>query len=122
MSRQPVCGLNNCPESLGHDPDVDCCYNATVGDEDFCTTDNPCGSNEGDCDSDNECQTKLICDTANSCPASLGFALDVNCFFQGCKYHKKLSHNFNFNSDSSNSLSSKIYSFISTIKEYIHLF
>ena len=83
-----ICGLNNCPDSLGHDPDVDCCYNATVGDEHFCTADNPCGLNEGDCDSNNECETKLICNTADSCPASLGFASDVNCCFQGCKSHR----------------------------------
>ena len=79
-----VCGLNNCPASLVYAPEVDCCYNATGGDEHFCTIDNPCGVNEGDCDSNNECQTNLQCDTANSCPAYLGFATDVNCC---CKSH-----------------------------------
>ena len=84
-----VCGLNNCPKSLGYYPDDDCCYNATVGDDDFCTSDaNPCGVNEGDCDHNNECQTNLICGTADSCPASLGFASVVNCCVEGCKYHK----------------------------------
>ena len=63
--------------------------NVAFGDEDFCTTDNPCGVNEGDCDSNNECQTNLFCDTANSCPASLGFASDVNCCFSGCKSNYK---------------------------------
>ena len=82
-----VCGLNNCPESLGYNPEVDCCYDAVIGDDDFCTTDtNPCGVGEGDCDSNNECQTNLICDTANGCSAYLEFADDVNCCFRGCKY------------------------------------
>ena len=85
-----VCGLNNCPDSLGYHSEFDCCYNATVGDEDFCTTDNPCGLNEGDCDSDNECEANLVCNTTtNSCPASLGFASDVNCcsIIYGCKFY-----------------------------------
>ena len=34
---------------------------------------------EGDCEFNNECQATLICDTANSCPAYLEFASDVNC-------------------------------------------
>ena len=80
------CGTNNCPESLGFEAEIDCCsmeiYN---GDENYCSTLNPCGVNEGDCDSNNECQTNLFCDTANSCSASLGFASDVNCCFSGCK-------------------------------------
>ena len=81
-----VCGLNNCPDSLGYDSEVDCCFGTIVGDDDFCTSDtNPCGVNEGDCDSNNECQTNLLCDTTNSCPASLGFASDVNCCIVGCK-------------------------------------
>ena len=75
-----VCGLNNCPQSQGYSPEVDCCYAVFVGNDEFCTTDtNPCGVDEGDCDSNNECQTNLICDTANSCPAYLGFSADVNC-------------------------------------------
>ena len=86
-----VCGLNNCPNSLGYDSKADCCYDLTVGDEHYCTTDNPCGENEGDCDSNNECQTNLICDTANNCSASLGFAHNVDCCLGGCKYHKFLN-------------------------------
>ena len=86
-----TCGLNNCPNSLGYGTEVDCCYGAIVGDEDFCTLDATCGVNEGDCDSNNECQTHLVCDTSNSCPASLGFASDVNCCFSGCKSQKMIS-------------------------------
>ena len=90
-----LCGLNNCPASLGFDSDVDCCYLSIVGMDDFCTADNPCGVDEGDCDSNNECQTSLICDTANSCPANLGFTSDVNCCFAGCKSHQIILNDFN---------------------------
>ena len=74
-----LCGSNNCPDHLGFHSEFDCCYAPTVGDENFCTTDNPCGIDEGDCDSSNECQTNLFCDIANSCPAYNGFASDMNC-------------------------------------------
>ena len=86
------CGTNNCPESLGFEAEIDCCsmeiYN---GDENYCSTLNPCGVHEGDCDSNNECQTNLFCDTANSCSASLGFASDVNCCFSGCKSQSQVA-------------------------------
>ena len=85
------CGTNNCPESLGFEAEIDCCsmqiYN---GDENYCSTLNPCGVHEGDCDSGNECQTNLVCDTANSCPVNLGFASDINCCLSGCKFQKKI--------------------------------
>ena len=79
-----VCGSNNCLASLGFDLEVDCCYDAIVGDDDFCTTNNPCGVDEGDCDSNNECKTNLICD---SCPVSLGFASEVDCCLGGSKFY-----------------------------------
>ena len=66
---------------------MDCCYHPTVGDEHFCTTANPCGEDEGDCDSNNECQSNLYCHNGVSCPDSLGFSSDVNCCTRsaGCK-------------------------------------
>ena len=58
-------------------------------DEDLCTLNNPCSEDEGDCDSNNECKTNLICDITNSCPTYLGFASEVNCCsnisISGCK-------------------------------------
>ena len=63
-----VCGTNNCPVSLGFYFEVDCCYTPTLGDEIFCTSDNPCNENEGDCDSVAECQNGLFCGS-NNCPA-----------------------------------------------------
>ena len=85
-----VCGSNNCPDSLGFHSEFDCCYNAIVGDEHFCTIEYPCGDGEGDCDFANECQTNLICDIANSCSDYLGFTSDVDCCsssVSGCKFH-----------------------------------
>ena len=81
-----VCGSNNCPASLGFDSKVDCCYQPTLGDEDFCSSGIPCKENEGDCDSNNECKANLVCDTTNSCPTHLGFASDVNCCSIGSKF------------------------------------
>ena len=83
------CGSNNCPDHLGFHSEFDCCYASTVGDEDFCTTDDPCALDEGDCDSSNECQANLSCDPAISCPSYLGFASDVNCCSSGsgCMSH-----------------------------------
>ena len=86
------CGSNNCPDSLGFHSEFDCCYAPTIGDEHFCTNNNPCAIDEGDCDSNNECQTNLICDTINSCPTHLGFASDVNCCsVSGCKFCQMIS-------------------------------
>ena len=73
------CGTNNCPDSLKIAADMDCCYNVTNGDENFCTVENPCGVGEGDCDFYDECQTGLECDTSHSCPTSLGFHSNIHC-------------------------------------------
>ena len=79
-----VCGSNNCPASLGFDSEVDCCYAAMLGDEDFCAT-IPCGQNEGDCDYTSECQDGLLCGS-NNCPASLGLDSKVDCCSEsGCQ-------------------------------------
>ena len=73
-----VCGSKNCPFSLGFNSNTDCCYDAVVWDEDFCSLDNPCGSDEGDCDSNDECKTKLFCGS-NNCPHSLGVSSSIDC-------------------------------------------
>ena len=72
-----VCGSDNCPDSLKFDNGVDCCYEG-VGSENFCTIANPCREDEGDCDSNYECQNNLFC-VENYCPASLGFDSEVDC-------------------------------------------
>ena len=82
------CGSNNCPDSLGFHSEFDCCYAPAIGDEHFCTTASPCAVDEGDCDSNNECQTNHFCDLVNSCLDYLGFESDVNCCSKviGCKF------------------------------------
>ena len=72
------CGSNNCPSSFGFEMHTDCCYVASVGDDEFCITDEPCNVNEGDCDSDDECKSHLFCGS-NNCPVSLGFLSSVDC-------------------------------------------
>ena len=73
-----LCGLNNCPEEAGFDNTTDCCYAPVVGDEDFCLSGIPCGEDDGDCDSNEECESELFCGS-NNCPDSLGFDLEVDC-------------------------------------------
>ena len=72
------CGSNNCPVSFGFDMHTDCCYSTSIGSEDFCTTDEPCEVDEGDCDSNDECKSHLFCGS-NNCPGSLGFSSSVDC-------------------------------------------
>ena len=72
------CGSNNCLALFGFDTNTDCCYFATVGAEEFCTTDEPCEFNEGDCDSNDECQSHLFCGS-NNCPNSLGISSSADC-------------------------------------------
>ena len=73
-----TCGSNNCPASFGYDAYTDCCYDVTNGDENFCTKDKPCDVDEGDCDSNEECNDHLFCGS-NNCPDFLGFLSSVDC-------------------------------------------
>ena len=73
------CGEKNCNATLGFNTQTDCCYDAAMGDPEYCTMENPCGVDEGDCDSDDECQTGLFCDTTSDCLSLLGFATGTNC-------------------------------------------
>ena len=52
------------------------CANENV----FCTYDNPCGTNQGDCDLHEECQDGLFCGSKN-CPDSLGFHSEFDCCY-----------------------------------------
>ena len=72
------CASNNCPASLGYDSEVDCCNQPTLGDEHYCSSGILCEDNEGDCDSNNECQSSLFCGY-NNCPVSLGFNSEMDC-------------------------------------------
>ena len=57
---------------------VDCAI-ASIGEVGFCNC-NTCYENQGDCDSDYECQDGLFCGS-NNCPASLGFDSEVDCCY-----------------------------------------
>ena len=86
------CGSNNCPASFGFDAHIDCCYVATVGEEDFCTTDDPCVAGEGDCDFNDECQSNLFCGS-NNCPDSISVSGSVDCCEPEGNYHIFNNHN-----------------------------
>ena len=73
------CRPNSCPTSKGYDSETDCCHIANVGDEDFCTIDEPCEVDEGDCDGNDECRgDDLICGMDN-CPDNLGVSSTTDC-------------------------------------------
>ena len=76
-----ACGSNNCPAFQGFEFEIDCCYQPTIGDEHFCTNGIPCGEDEGDCDSNTECQAGLTCGS-NNCPDSLGFDIEIDCCYE----------------------------------------
>ena len=57
------------------------CDTVSNGEIGFCYC-NTCFENEGDCDSDDECQDDLVCGS-NNCPASLGFDSAVDCCCSG---------------------------------------
>ena len=48
---------------------------------DFCTIEQPCAENEGDCDNNNECQSGLRCGEDN-CPALLGYDWSIDCCYK----------------------------------------
>ena len=56
------------------------CATVSNGELGFCNC-NTCSENEGDCDSQDECQDGLLCGSKN-CPASLGFVSEVDCCYQ----------------------------------------
>ena len=71
------CGINNCRSSLGLERFYDCCIDMS---EDLCTIENPCGVDEGDCDSHAACLEGLACGL-NNCPEYLGFDSEIDCCY-----------------------------------------
>ena len=53
------------------------CTSVVNGEIGFCYC-HSCSENEGDCDSNEECQDGLACGS-NNCPATLGFDSNVDC-------------------------------------------
>ena len=72
------CGIDNCRSSLGFQSQFDCCYSI---EEDFCTLENSCSVDEGDCDTDDVCQGSLVCGL-NNCPGYLNYDSAVDCCFK----------------------------------------
>ena len=62
------------------------CATASNGDDEFCYC-NTCFENEGDCDSNSECQSNHFC---VNCPASLGFDSEIDC----CSSTRIMSQNY----------------------------
>ena len=56
------------------------CTTVNNGDDEFCNC-NTCYENQGDCDSHNECQDGLFCES-NKCAPSLSFDSVVDCCYQ----------------------------------------
>lgn len=79
-----ICGSDNCPEDSGFHDTHDCCYDpfAAVcdGGDSCCTSDYPCGEEEGDCDEDSDCEGDLLCGSDN-CPAGETFETDDDCCY-----------------------------------------
>ena len=57
---------------------MECCYNSTLGDENFCSTKNTCQEGEGDCDLNAECTGNLFCGYDN-CPDAVWFDIEIDC-------------------------------------------
>merc|ERR1712077_24965 len=89
-----------CPNNEGyvwdwkydHDPDASSGFTDTnftdtndiyikcANEDDFCTSENPCGTDQGDCDTHDECQDGLFCGS-NNCPDYLGFHSEFDCCY-----------------------------------------
>ena len=54
---------------------IKCAY-----EDNFCTSENPCGSDQGDCDTHDECQDGLLCGS-NNCPDSLDLHSEFDCCY-----------------------------------------
>ena len=55
-------------------------YIKCANENDFCISQNPCGTDQGDCDTHDECQYGLFCGS-NNCPDSLGFHSEFDCCY-----------------------------------------
>ena len=55
-------------------------YIKCANEDDFCTSQNPCGTDQGDCDTHDECQDDLSCGS-NNCPDYLGFHSEFDCCY-----------------------------------------
>ena len=65
------------------------CSNGTIAGTSCCTSSNPCGEGEGDCDSDEDCKDGLKCGQGsghdNNCDNTLVFPADYDCCYDASK-------------------------------------
>ena len=63
-------------------------YVKCESEDDFCTSENPCAQDQGDCDTNDECQDGLRCGT-NNCPITASMSTDMDCcsVHDGCMYN-----------------------------------
>ena len=63
-------------------------YVKCESEDDFCTSENPCAEDQGDCDTHDECQDGLRCGT-NNCPITASISTDMDCcsVHDGCMYN-----------------------------------
>ena len=54
----------------------------TIGQTNFCTSEQPCSKNSGDCNSNDDCQADTKCGS-NNCPSFQGFPFWVDCCYAG---------------------------------------
>ena len=82
-------GCASCPANLGFSSNIHCCTQRGVdnGGWNFCTSSDPCGIDEGDCNYYWECKEGLLCGTDN-CPTSFGFSSSVNCCYRAPLGHE----------------------------------
>ena len=55
-------------------------YIKCANEDDFCTFQNPCGADQGDCDTHDDCQDSVFCGS-NNCPEYLGFHFEFDCCY-----------------------------------------
>ena len=55
-------------------------YIKCANEDDFCTSQYPCVTDQGDCDTHDECQDGLRCGS-NNCPDSLGYHSEFDCCY-----------------------------------------
>ena len=85
----------------------------------FCNC-NTCSDNEGDCDSNIECQTNHFCGS-NACPASLGFDSDVDCCSRSLIMTPNYPNSYPNNAQESWLITDPTASFITLQFHYFHV-
>jgi len=100
-----VC-TNNVGANYGFNSSVDVCEVPPVsnGDWSFCSTSKPCSAGQGDCDSDSQCKSGLVC--IRNVGANYGFVSGIDvCELPSCTYNLSRTNRSHSASSSSSSIS-----------------